>query len=208
MFCNNCGAQIPEGSDFCQTCGKSVDLSPVSPDSAPPPSTTTGWQLPRWGSTEANRVLAVAGGASMMLIALAVPWYTAWLRGPGWSNSANMWFRDLMDTSTGEHLRPNWLGWGLPIVLIIVFASLCLLSVIYGLMRRSQPRRFWLLLGILSLLSALANFGYVSWFMTHFTRDLCYGGNCSCYTTPHAGFVLALLGAVALILGSAIGRES
>lgn len=30
MFCNNCGAQNPDGSNFCSTCGKKLSTSGIS----------------------------------------------------------------------------------------------------------------------------------------------------------------------------------
>lgn len=38
MFCNHCGYQLPEGSNFCNNCGKPVSMNPGSqPDGQPQP---------------------------------------------------------------------------------------------------------------------------------------------------------------------------
>jgi hypothetical protein len=136
-----------------------------------------------------------------MLIALAVPWYTIRASGGG---SENISLGDLL-TPEGPN-NPNWAGSGLPIVLIIICASLGLLSVGYALMSGSQPKKLWAWLGSLSVICALINLGYILWWVIDTVNDLS-NGEVSAYTTPHAGFFLAFFGAIALVASSAMGRQ-
>ncbi len=189
MLCNKCGAEIPENTKFCRKCGSPVSLKAVRR------------QRPLWGRIEVISSLVVAGGAILMIIALAIPWYTARVSGSGVevSGSSNMFVDELLD-----HIGPGWSAWtglGLPIVLIVFFASLCLLSVGYALIRRSQPRRLWYWLASLSILSLLANFGYTTWYVMDYTSEISDGFGQG-YITPHAGSILALFGAIVIILGS------
>jgi hypothetical protein len=140
----------------------------------------------------------------MMLVALAVPWYTMRMSGGGESYSENITLGDLL-TPEGSG-NPNWAGSGLPIVLIIICASLTLLYLGYVVMSRSQPKKLWAWLGSLSIVCALGNLGYILWWVIDTTNDLS-GGEVSAYTTPHAGFFLAFFGAIALVASSTIGRQ-
>ena len=100
---------------------------------------------------------------------------------------------------------PLWAGSALPIILIIVFASVTLLSIGYCFWAVVVTRQLWAWLGGLSIVCVLGNLGYILWWMIDNTPER---ADFTFYTTPHAGSVLALLGAVAVVIGSAIGKRA
>lgn len=202
MFCNKCGTQVPEGSKFCQACGSSVSPTSLAPDSMPPPGRAFGRHLARQGISHATSSLVAAGGAILMLIALAVPWYT--LRASD-GTRGNVSLGILLNPKGSGN--PNWAGSGLPVVIIIVCASVSLLFVGYALMTGSQQKKLWAWLGSLSVVCALANLGYILWWTIHTTNAIS-NGEVSAYITPHAGFLLAFFGAIALVASSAVARKN
>jgi hypothetical protein len=133
----------------------------------------------------------VAGiGAILMLIALAVPWFT--VRNGG---SVNISAGDLLDTLSEQGSgEPLWAGMALPIILIIIAASIVLISVIYSVLARVTTQPLWRLMGTLAFFCVLGNAGYFLWWFHDNTLRF-YGVG----TWPNiaaAGSVLALVGAI------------
>jgi hypothetical protein len=103
----------------------------------------------------------------MMLVSLAVPWYTIRLevlhRTISWDVSAsdllrqNLWPLRLQ--------QPDYAGSALPLVLMIIFASIVLLSVAYSLWRQGATRALWAWMGSLSALCVIANAVYILWWL-------------------------------------------
>jgi len=146
-------------------------------------------------------VIVAAAGAIMMLIALALDWYTVRCAGDGCSGgSPNLSFGDLMDS---EGL--NWAGDPLPLILMIVFASIALLTIGYFMLSGTLVKKLLIWLGVLSLLCLIGNFVYLliellteEWGSYYSRYDP------TVYITPHAGWSIAFIGALVVIIGSSM----
>ena len=205
QFCNNCGARLivmcprcgtdaAGGQRFCNTCGN---------DLAQGASVRVAGAAPRAGprarpSFSLRPSAVVAGiGAMLMLISLAIPWYT--IRGDygySWDVSAG----DLLDTLSEQGQgEPLWAGMGLPIVLIIIFSSIVLISVIYSVLMKKTTRALWISLGQLAVLCVLGNAGYFLYWLYDQTDQV--------YNIAAAGSVLALIGAL-IVVGSGMFSRS
>jgi hypothetical protein len=97
------------------------------------------------------RTIAAGVGALLMLISLALPFYTARSGGA----SANVSVSDLLKAKT------DWAGTGLPVLLIIIFASILLLSVIIGFLTRRTLKPLWFVLGMLCIFAVIGNASYI-----------------------------------------------
>jgi len=68
MYCTKCGAQIPEGSKFCNSCG-----APVASEGAKAPSLLSQWSL----LIKLDPVLAIIPvGSLLILVGAFLPWET------------------------------------------------------------------------------------------------------------------------------------
>jgi len=158
-FCPRCGSQVIPGTQFCSKCGQDL-TGPVDRRAAPAAQ-------PARPSPAVSPGAIVAGiGAILMLIALAVPWFT--VRN---GISANISIGDLLDTLSEQGPGdPLWAGMALPIILIIIAASIVLISVIYSVLARTTPKTLWRLMGTLVFFCVLGNAGYFLYWM-HDTFD-------------------------------------
>lgn len=161
-FCPKCGSQLNAESQFCTLCGLQLSQPAVGQSTAMytqvpvTPQITHAPNMP--GSKVISktiflsaRTIAAGVGALLMLISLALPFYT--VRGGG--ASANLSVSDLLKAKT------DWAGVGLPVLLIIIFASILLLSVIIGFLTRRTLKPLWFILGMLCIFAVIANAGYV-----------------------------------------------
>jgi len=160
-FCPKCGSQLGAESQFCTRCGLQLSQPAVSQSTAmytqvpATPQVTRAPAMPGKVTSKtiflSARTIAAGVGALLMLISLALPFYT--VRGGG--ASANLSVSDLLKAKT------DWAGVGLPVLLIIIFASVLLLSVIIGFLTRRTLKPLWFMLGMLCIFAVIANAGYV-----------------------------------------------
>jgi len=143
-------------------------------------------------------VIVAAAGAIMMLIALALDWYTARCAGDDCrgAGSVNIDFGDLMDS---EGL--NWAGDPLPLILMIVFASITLLTIGYFMLSGTLVKKLLTWLGVLSLLCLTGNFVYL---LVEVMTEATDYYDITPYITPHAGWSIAFIGALVVIIGSSM----
>lgn len=132
--------------------------------------------------------LTIITGAVMMLTALALVWYTVY----GYEYSL-LDFADLRHSSS-EDYWVNWYGAILPLVLVIVFASIAILSAVYSLATSRLFKRLWGWLSFLSTATLITNFVYllVVYSGKEYSEDV----------RPHIGWMVALTGAVAIGIGT------
>ena len=196
--CPSCGTELPDTAAFCHVCGNPAQRSGATGVSRP----TTAFAGAGRGFPVGSTLLG-AMGAVLMLITLALDWYSIKCSGDDcWPGiSANLDFGNL--TSDTDILGFNWAGSGLPLVFIIVFASVTILSLGYPLLTRSVPRKLWNWLGSLSIVSLVISFVYV--LVEALTDDSDVGG--TLYNTPHVGWVLALVGAIAILVGAGMAKK-
>lgn len=204
MFCVRCGTKVPEDAAFCKSCGN--PMSSVA--GGGPQATALGSSTTFAGvrpSFPVGSVLAAGIGSTLMLIALALDWYTVRCSGDncyGWPNPS-LDFGNL--TGDADILDLNWAGSGLPLVFMIIFASAILLSVGFALLTGTLMRRLWAWVAGLSIVCLVANFGYM--LGDTLTSDSDWY-DVTWYATPHAGWVLAFVGAIVVLIGSAMGKRT
>jgi len=97
--------------------------------------------------------IAAGIGALLMLVSLALPFYT--LRAG--ESSVNVSASHLLTSNT------DWAGTGLPLFLIIIFACVVLLSLILDLLTKSAIKPLWSTLGMLCIFSVICNACYILW---------------------------------------------
>ncbi|MDD5095077.1 MAG: hypothetical protein PHV74_11990 [Dehalococcoidia bacterium] len=132
--------------------------------------------------------LIIITGAIMMLTAMALVWYTVY--------GYEFFFLDFDDLrhSSSVDYWVSWYGAALPLILVIVFASIAILSTFYALATGRRFKRLWIWLSLLSAAALLANFLYllVVYSGKEYSEDV----------RPHIGWVVALIGAIAIGIGS------
>jgi hypothetical protein len=138
----------------------------------------------------------------MMLVSLAVPWYAMRLQEGSWNISAS----DLL-TDTGSYPKPSFAGSALPLILMIVFASIVLLSVVYSFYKQAATRTLWACLGTLSALCVIGNAVYILFHIHDITSEASYYGG-QWVNIVHAGSILAFVGALVVAFSSIGGRRT
>jgi hypothetical protein len=96
---------------------------------------------------------------------------------------------------------PNWAGWGLPVVLFIVFASIVMLLVLASFVTGKDTSRWWPRLGLLCGLCVLGSAGFALYQIG--AED--FGGSLS-LNIAAAGSIVALIGAFIVYISAAFGR--
>ena len=188
LACPQCGADATPGERFCSQCGQ--DLQQPTGRVAPAPAQVErAFPLPN--------VIAAGVGAVLMLVSLAVPWYT--IRYLGFSEDVSA--SDLI-TETGNG-GPIWAGSALPLILMIVFASLVLISVIYSFAAKTATRSVWASLGSLCALCVIGNAVYILWWLHD---SPWYGG--AWINIVQAGSALAFAAALVVLFSGAFGRRT
>lgn len=146
--------------------------------------------------------LIIITGAIMMLSTMLLDWYT--IHGTAFGSHGDEYppldFGALIDNSLAWW-GFNWLGAALPPILIILFASIAFLSIIYTLATGRRFRKLWIWLGLLSIAALIANLLYLC--ADDVSRDYSWG-NVNIYVTPRVGWILAFIGAIAICIGALV----
>ena len=135
----------------------------------------------------AKNIIAAGIGAIIVLISLAFPWYGISLFG----NSFDVSISDLL-TQTGEG-GFVWVGSALPVILVITFASTAFLFAVYSLLEGKENPKFLYWLGVLSVISIVANAVYVLYWVYDSYEEWVYIIN--------PGVILAFIGASVMVMG-------
>ncbi len=186
VACPQCGADATPGERFCSQCGQDLEQA-TTPAASATPQVERASPLPN--------VIAAGVGAVMMLVSLAVPWYTIRL----WGSSEDWEASFLMDPGCIQEC-PLWAGFGLPVVLVIIFASLVLISAIYSFAAKAATRALWASLGSLCAFCVAGNALYILWWLHENTYPAEW------INIVQAGSALAFAGALVVALSGAIGR--
>lgn len=200
--CHSCGVELPDTAAFCHACG-----NPVSGSAGATAQTRATRTVPAFSGARrtfpVGPIVVATIGAILMLIALAPDWYTVRCAGDDcYGATYEVDFDNLMNDT--DIMDVNWAGAGLPLVFLIIFASVILLSVCYSLFSRTAARKLWIWLGSLSIILLLINFGYL--LSDALTEDV-GSYDVTPYITPHAGFVLALIGVIAVLVGAGMAKQ-
>jgi amino acid transporter len=139
-----------------------------------------------WREGIANAIIAGVG-AILMLVSLALPWY-AYRTG---RYSVNVSPSDLLSHRLAES---NWAGSGLPLVFVIILAVAILLCTVTSLVTRKTLARVWGMLGLLALMSVVANALYILWWF-HGSQP----GE-EWINIVHAGSIIAFIGALTVMV--------
>ena len=189
-LCPQCGFEAPAGIRFCTKCGQ--DLTKGVTRQVARAAVPRGKGALSLGALPLPNIIAAAVGGILMLISLTVTWYT--LRLPGYQlmgSSADLSAGDLIDAE-----GVSWAGSALPLILMIIFASVVLLSIGYSLWRGVMTRSLWVWLGVLSALCVLGNAAYFLWWVYDYSKEW--------VNIVNVGSVLAFVGAL-VVMFSTIG---
>jgi uncharacterized OB-fold protein len=184
--CPKCGSPVTPGAKFCPQCGQDLSAGVVQ-QAAPVAEVKRGLPL--------SNIIAAGVGAIMMLVSLAVPWYT--LRLPRISPDISA--SDLLGRN-GFLQRSDYAGSALPLVLMIIFASVVLLSIAYSVYRQAATKALWAWLGIVSALAVIANAVYILWWVHDQTGQWA--------DIVQAGSIIAFVGAVVVAFSSIGGKRT
>ena len=191
--CPKCGSEVTPGTRFCRQCGQDLSGGVIR---------QAAWVAPGKRAFPLANIVAAGLGAIMMLVSLAVPWYAMRLH----EVSINISASDLL-TDTGSYPAPSFAGSALPLVLMIIFASIVLLSVAYSFYRQAATRALWACLGTLSALCVIGNAVYILFHIHDITSEFSnYGGQW--VNIVHAGSVLAFVGALVVAFSSIGGKRT
>jgi hypothetical protein len=177
LVCPKCRTALSLDARFCGQCGEKL----VATQETRNVESASLFNVPLFTQ------VAVALGSIMILISLALPWYSGHIF--DWS------VRGLLSVANwADH--EDLIGLVLPVVFVIVFASFNLLSVFWSLLRVEPGAKFWakfwMCTGILTMGCLLLNSIYASlWFSRPFGYDF------------ESGFILALVGTI-VVLGGAV----
>lgn len=199
MICPECGVEVP---DTCPSCGAKIRMD-AADDGQADSSSIKEDQVSKKSAIHPS-VTITGLGAILMLISMIPNWYTRRCSGPDCSGLENtsINFGDL--TSDPGAFDLVWPGSGLPLMLMVLCASYVLLSIVYSFVTGAVMRQIWAWLGGISLICLVVNYGYVLGEMiVEDTGYLDY----TLYVTPHAGWVLAVIGTVAVITGSDLAKR-
>lgn len=188
MFCSNCGKELEDSNICCPSCGRKVGAAPITSSSAQSEKPSSQVVLSR--RKVAIGFLLIITGAIMMLTALALHWYTVDYY-KKFLDSGDLLNRNVIERRFEQDF--SWYGTSLPLIFIIVFAPIAILFAVYTLVTGRRLRKPWCFLGLLPVAALIANFLYL-----HFTVcSDCFGN-----LTPHYGWVVAFIGAVAIGIGT------
>jgi len=138
----------------------------------------------------------------MMLTGLFLDWYTVCIASNmdvvtplgGSYIYFSLDFAELIDPGKIDIWGLHWSGTILPLVMLIVFPSLALLAAVYSLAGGQRFKMLWSWFSLLAIVALMANFLYL---LVIFISDVNVY-----FVIPQAGWVLALIGAAAIGIGS------
>lgn len=192
MFCDKCGAEIPEDSDSCPICDNRLETinegdshgqeeQSQSEASADPEPDVKRTHI-------SGNTIAAGAGAIIMFISLAFPWYA--IRLPEYDISWDMDVSYLISDIWGTWSL--WFGAALPVIAVIMLASIALLSSIYALLERKEDTYLWGRLGILSGGFVIINVIYLLFWMRNEYSEW--------VNIVNPGVVVVFIGAVVMAL--------
>lgn len=184
--CPQCGSETTPGTRFCSQCGHDTTKGVIRQVARGAPAVKRAFPLPN--------IIAAGVGAIMMLVSLAVPWYTIRL----WGDSVDVTASDLMTETDNWEL--TWAGSALPVILVIIFASIVLLSVAYSFWTRVVTTGLWAWLGTLAALCVIGNAVYFLWWV--------YDHSDEWVNIVQAGSALAFVGALVTMFSSVGGKRA
>ncbi len=153
-----------------------------------------------FNSIEGKAVIAVAIAAIMMLFALSLDWYTIRLT----HFDENI----IIQLDNERNLDPSlllknddldWISTDIPVIAAALFASTALVLAMITFIRGTifKPA-VWILIGGLSISALIA--GFVCLFVQVFYFDIEHCDDSSPYITPDAGWIIAFLAAILMII--------
>ena len=191
--CPKCGSEVTPGTRFCRQCGQDLSGGVIRQAARVTPG--------KRAFLLAN-IIAAGVGAIMMLVSLAVPWYAMRLH----EVSINISASDLL-TDTGSYPAPSFAGSALPLIFMIIFASIALFSVAYSLYKQTATKALWACLGTLSALCVIGNAVYILFHIHHISSDEWAHPAGQWVNIVHAGSVLAFVGALVVAFSSIGGKR-
>lgn len=195
-LCPQCGIEAPAGIRFCTKCGQ--DLTKGVTRQVARAAVPRGKGALSPGALPLPNIIAAAVGGILMLISLTVTWYTIRLDTLIGQLSDDVSAGDLI-TKTGDW-EWWWPGSVLPLILMIIFASVVLLSIGYSLWRGVMTRSLWVWLGVLSALCVLGNAVYFLWYVHDRFGEW--------VNIVNVGFVIAFIGALVVMFSSIGSRRA
>lgn len=201
MLCSKCGKELDYSDNYCRSCGKRVgEVSEIPPA----PRLKKSQSQPVLEKALSTGFLIIVAGAILLLIALSQDWYTVRCTGAdcaGYENQ-NLDFELLTDSDFLESLALNWFGVALSHILMVSFASIPVFAAVFAIATGRRLKQIWTWLAFLSVAALIANFLYLLLALNSKGIELAGSIDSTLYVTPHAGWVLAFLGAVAIGIGS------
>lgn len=201
MKCHKCRHNNAEGVRFCAECGAKLEsFCPKGRAKLPlrvksygrcersgVSSRTTG-RIGSASSLPLNSLkpVAVAIGSIMILISLALPWYSGYYEdfGVGWLLKPLHWMDD----------EPLF-GLALPVVYVMIFAFLALVSVFWFPLKRNLRASLLIFMSILAIVCLCVNAVYTSLYLSRsFGYDF------------ESGFILSLVGTIIVLAAAALDR--
>lgn len=148
-------------------------------------------------------LILAAAGAIIILISLAFPFYGLRISLHGFAGNIHLSYdvsiTDLISNNIDDKagvLRESWIGSALPILFMIIFASITLISVIYSLVKGEVITRLWWI-GLLSLGCILINASYLG-FMWNKGFIPAWGETIN--LRPSYGVIMASIGALLIVI--------
>ena len=189
--CPKCGSEVTPGTRFCRQCGQDLSGGVIR---------QAAWVAPGKRAFPLANTIAAGVGAIMMLVSLAVPWYAIRLhQADRLPVPVNISASDLLGRN-GWLQQSDYAGSALPLVLMIIFASIVLLSVAYSLWRQAATKALWACLGTLSALWVIANAVYILWWLHDRTDEW--------VNIVQAGSIVAFVGALVVAFSSIGGKRT
>jgi hypothetical protein len=149
--CPQCASPVTPGLYYCNQCGQDLTVEVIR--------RVVGLTSHEKRDFPIKQTVAAGAAIALILVSLALPWYAVRLPDLTLDYSAT----DLIIRTA-----PSWAEWAglaLPLIMLILFASIALLSVIYSLWSNQPTRALWAILGALSAFCVLFSALYFLWWV-------------------------------------------